>query len=209
MNPCYGRGAAGLRAAAVFLLFIAGPVAAQASAADAAGLAAARGAAERAHLWRVGAWGAASVAAGTVLLVSSGGRDGRRAFSVQSLAWGAVNTGIAAVGLLRAAPDSALALGGALRAEAHLADILWLNLGLDAGYVAVGATLWIVAARGVPNPEAWRGHGRAVVLQGAVLLALDALVLAGSSGRFEALTRLAEGVALVPAARGAALVVGL
>ena len=210
MNPSYGQGAAGLRAAAVFLLFLAGPAAAQADAGrNAGGLAAARVSAERAHLWRVGAWGAASVAAGTVLLVGSDARTGRRAVGVQTLAWGAVNTGIAAVGLLRAAPDTALALGDALRAEAHLADVLWLNLGLDAGYVAVGATLWIVAARGVANPAAWRGHGRAVVLQGAALFALDAVVLAGSSGRFEALARLAGDVAVVPTAHGLGLVVGL
>ncbi len=206
MNPSYGRGAAGLRAAAVFLLFLAGPVAAQS---DPSGLGAARVSAERAHLWRVGAWGAANVAAGTVLLVTADGRAGRRAFGVQTLAWGAVNTGIAAIGLLRAAPDSALALGDALRAEAHLADVLWLNIGLDAGYMAVGATLWIVAARGVQNSDAWRGHGRAVVLQGAALLALDAVVVAGSSGRFEALARLAGDVALVPAAHGITLIVGV
>ena len=202
----YGRDAAGLRLAAVFLLFLAGPVAAQSTA---AGLSAARGAAERAHLRRVGAWGAANVTAGIVLLATADGRAGRRAFGVQAAAWGAVNTGIAVVGLLRAAPDTALALGDALRAEAHLADVLWLNMGLDAGYVAVGATLWIVAARGVRAPDAWRGHGRAVVLQGAALFALDAAVLAGSSGRFEALARLAGDVALVPAARGMTLVVGL
>lgn len=206
MKPSYGRGAAGLRAAAVFLLFTAAPVAAQS---DAAGLSSARVTAERAHLRRVGAWGATSVAVGTVLLVTADGRTGRRAFGVQTLAWGAVDTGIAAFGLLRAVPDSALALGDALRAEAHLADVLWLNLGLDAGYMAVGATLWIVAARGVQNPDAWRGHGRAVVLQGAALLALDAVVAAGSSGRFDALVRLAGDVALVPAAHGIALVVGL
>ncbi|HEX9950537.1 MAG TPA: hypothetical protein VGB53_02120, partial [Rubricoccaceae bacterium] len=53
----YAPGAAGLRAATVFLLVLAAVPAASQPVADAAGLAAARTAAERAHLWRVGAWG--------------------------------------------------------------------------------------------------------------------------------------------------------
>ncbi|HEX9953117.1 MAG TPA: hypothetical protein VGB53_15210, partial [Rubricoccaceae bacterium] len=199
---------------ALFLLVLAAAAPQAQPVRDAADLAADRSAAERAHLWRVGAWGAANVAAGSVLLATASGRAGQRAFGVQTLVWGAVNTAIATVALVRAAPDSAAALGAALRAEAHLADVLWLNVGLDAGYMAVGATLWLVASRGVANPAAWRGHGQGVVLQGAALLALDAVVLAGSSGRFEALARLAEHAVLVPAAVGPGapgllLVVGL
>ncbi|HEX8299819.1 MAG TPA: hypothetical protein VF594_11725 [Rubricoccaceae bacterium] len=212
--PSYAGAAAGLRAAALFLLVLAAaaPQAQPARTADA--LADARTAAERAHLWRVGAWGAANVAAGAVLLATASGRAQQRAFGVQAAAWGAVNTGIAVVALARAAADTTATLGEALRAEAHLADVLWLNVGLDAGYMAVGATLWLVASRGVANGAAWRGHGQAVLLQGAALLALDAVVLAGSSGRFEALARLADAAVLVPAAvgpgmPGVLLVVGL
>ena len=154
------------------------------------------------------------MAVGSVLLATASGRAQQRAFGVQAVSWGAVNTGIAVVALARAAADTTQALGGALRAEAHLADVLWLNVGLDAGYMAVGATLWIVASRGVANAAAWRGHGQGVLLQGAALLALDAVVLVGSSGRFEALARLADQAVLVPAAVGPGapgllLVVGL
>ena len=199
--------------AAVFLAFLAGAAVGGGARAQAAGgpsaadLSAARIAAERAHLWRVGAWGAANVAAGAALLAASGRSEhpGRRAFGLQSAAWGAVNASIAAVALSRGAADSLAALGPILRAENALGDVLWLNMGLNAGYVAVGATLWVVASRGVSNPAAWRGHGQAVVLQGAALLALDGLVLAGSRVRLGALT---EMVALVPTGNGLALVVG-
>ncbi len=197
-----------LRAAAVFLALLAGTAAAQ-PASGVSGIVAARQAAEHAHLWRVGAWGAANAAAGTLLLATAGDADGRRAFGIQSAAWGAVNIAIAGVGLATASPDTLLSAADAIRAEAHLANILWLNLGLDAGYAAVGATLWIVAARGVSNPAAWRGHGRALVVQGVGLFVLDAVVLAGSSGRLGALADLAQHAVLVPTGTGLALVIGL
>ena len=52
-----------------------------------------------------------------------------------------------------------------------------MNLGLDAGYVAVGVTLaltgWLLGRRLAPV-----GAGIGIVVQGIALIALDALVLA-------------------------------
>ena len=192
-------------------MFLAGTVAAQPASPSVTGLASSRASAERAHLWRVGVWGAANVALGAALLATADGdaHPGRRAFGIQSATWGTVNAGIAAFGLTRGAADTLSTLAGALRAENGLGDVLWLNVGLDAGYMAVGATLWIVASKGVSNPARWRGHGQAVLLQGAVLLALDAVVLTGSQARLGALTDLAQTAALVPTGTGLALVIGL
>ena len=169
------------RAGIVFLGLLALPAAAQAPA-DALG--AERVAAEAAHLWRVGAWGAANVAAGTALWQASDRDTGRRAFGVQSAAWGVINVGIAAVGLAAAGDAPAGGLAEALRAEGRLGDVLWVNMGLNAGYVAVGTTLYAVGARaGVARPEVWKGHGAAVVLQGVGLLVLDGVALAASHDR--------------------------
>ena len=214
MSASYERAAPRLRLAAVLLAFLAVPalavpaLAVPASAQAVADIAEARVHAERAHLWRVGAWGAANVAAGAVLIAGSEARTGRRAFGIQSAAWGAVNAGIAVVGLTGSA-DSLDTLADVLRAENGLGDVLWLNMGLNAGYVAVGATLWIVASRGVANPAAWRGHGQAVVLQGAALLALDGIALAASHARLGALLDLVQTAALVPTGHGLMHVVPL
>jgi hypothetical protein len=208
----YGAAASGLRVAAVFLAILAAApvVHSQAVAPTVADLSAARQASERAHLWRVGVWGAANGAVGTVLLATSR-RDvhpGRRAFGIQTAAWGAVNVGIAVFALSRSGEaDSLTTLAEALHAENRLGDVLWLNIGLDAGYAAVGATLWAVASRGVSNPAAWRGHGQALILQGAALLALDAVVLIGSQERMDTLLGLAQTVAVVPTGQGLALIV--
>ena len=166
---------------------------------------------QRAHLWRVGAWGAANAAAGTalVLLSDSNARPGRRAFGMQSAAWGAINVGIAAIGLATGADAPDRAWADALAAENRYADILLVNLGLNVGYMAVGTTLLAVSGRGVSRPEAWRGHGSALVVQGLGLLVLDGVAVLGTRARLDALVDLASSVAWVPLPDGLALLVPL
>jgi hypothetical protein len=129
---------------------------------------------ERGHLIRVGAWGAACVLVGTVLLALLALRRQRSPlvfhFALQTAAWGAIDVALAAVGF------RGLALRdyeGATRFD----RLLWLNLGLDVGYVAVGAALalagWLLGRRLAPV-----GAGLGVIVQGAALIALDAVVLA-------------------------------
>jgi hypothetical protein len=130
---------------------------------------------ERAHLLRLFAWGGASVLAGTLLLALVAARRAAgpaplvRHIGVQTAAWGVVNLTIARWawrGL--ALRDHAGARG--------LERVLWLNLGLDAGYVGVGVTLaltgWAVGRR-----LGLVGAGAAVVVQGAALLLLDWLLV--------------------------------
>ena len=167
--------------------------------------------AQRAHLWRVGAWGLANAVGGAALWLASDGEasPGRRAFGLQSAAWGAVNTGIAVVGLAGEADGPTADLAAALGAENGYADVLLVNLGLNVGYAAVGATLWAVSGRGVSDPEAWRGHGVALVVQGAGLFVLDGIAYLGTRARFDALVDLAASASLAVTPGGVALVVGL
>lgn len=114
----------------------------------------------------LGAWAAASTVGGAALL-AAGRRDhdaGRRAAGRQHLAWGLVDgaLAVAAARGLAQPPTRTPEVDGA-----RLRRLLLLNAAADVGYVAAGAA-W---ARRV-GPQA-RGAGRAVVLQGAALLALD------------------------------------
>jgi hypothetical protein len=128
---------------------------------------------ERGHLLRVGAWGAACVVVGTLLLALLTLRRQRSAlvfhFALQTAAWGAIDVAIAAVAWGRLALRD---FDGATRVD----RLLWLNLGLDVGYVAVGATLalagWLLGRRLGPV-----GAGLGVIVQGGALIALDAVVL--------------------------------
>lgn len=121
-------------------------------------------------------WALASIALGAGLWWD-GARDGtarRAAFGQQTVAWGAVDAVIAALGdrrrraRLTALADADLADGELQRRErAGLRRLLVVNAGLDVGYLA-GGVAW--ARRGDP---ASRGHGAAVVVQGLFLLVFD------------------------------------
>lgn len=183
------------------------PVAAQEAGAAWNALAAELRADQQAHLWRVGAWGAANVAGGVLLLTLSD-RDARalRGFGLQSAAWGAVNVGIATVGLVKSGlpPETLLAT---LDAEAGYGRILLFNLGLNVAYSGVGATMVIASHRGVKSAEAWRGHGWALVMQGAGLFVLDGVAYLASKGRLDALGALLGAASFVASPEGVGLAV--
>ncbi len=102
-----------------------------------------------AHLIRLLVAGSLSVAVGLVLY--------RRPFGVMTAAWGLVNV-LIALASLRGGPP-----GPGFR------PFLAFNLGLNLGYVGVGVAMAALAGeRGTI-----RGFGRAVVVQGLILLALD------------------------------------
>ena len=98
------------------------------------------------------AWSAVSMAAGASLW-ATGRSDTVRHFGRQTLAWGAVDAGIAAFGASRPAAD-----------PRRLRTVLLVNSVADLGYLALGAA---AMRRG------WRGDGAAILVQGAFLLALD------------------------------------
>lgn len=125
--------------------------------------------AEQLHLMRLLVWGGASVVAGSLLLLASRVR-GRQSpllhhFALQTLAWGAILTAIVA------AKWSSLALRDHA-AAVRLHRVIWMNVGLDGGYVAVGVTLvlcgWLMGRRMGPM-----GAGTAVIIQGLALALLD------------------------------------
>ncbi|GAA3226520.1 hypothetical protein GCM10017691_16120 [Pseudonocardia petroleophila] len=119
-------------------------------------------------------WGAASVVGGLGLAAARRGPFAT-AFGWQNAGWGAVDLAIVVVaGRLKRrrmarvpdpyAPDVLAAESRTLR------RVLWINVGLDAGYVAGGAALWRWR-RGRPGPA---GASAGIVVQGAFLLLHDA-----------------------------------
>lgn len=141
--------------------------------------------AQRAHLWRVMAWGGANAIGGTGLFLEA---DSRRdptchGFGVQSAAWGLVNIGIATVGLLADRGNTAGKKAKTLVAERNYHDILLLNMGLNVAYSSVGTAMVVASYQGVDSARAWRGHGAALIVQGTGLLVLDGIALLGSRRR--------------------------
>ena len=198
-----------VRLALVLLAVAAAPASAQTG--DVEALSQALQSDQQAHLWRVGAWGLANAVGGAALALASDRAEapGRWAFGVQSGAWGVVNVGIAAVGLAGGPGEATGEWAAALAAENGYADVLLVNLGLNVGYAAVGATLAAVAGRGVSTPAAWRGHGAALVVQGAGLFVLDGVAYLATRARWDALVDVASRTDLAATATGVAVVVRL
>ena len=128
---------------------------------------------ERAHLQRLLLWGVASAVAGTVLVLLT--RRTRRQspllfhFALQMAAWGWIDL------VLAGNAWRALALRD-LQSAAQLDRFVWLNVGLDIGYVATGAVLGI-SAWTLGRRAGGIGAGAAIVVQGLALLVLDARFL--------------------------------
>ena len=133
---------------------------------------------ERAHQLRLLLWGASSILAGTALITWMRTASRRshllRHFAYQCAGWGALELLLAAARLARVAPRD-------LAAATRLDRLLWLNIGLDAGYVICGITLALVGWR-LSRALGAVGAGVAVIVQGLALGILD-LLLAGQISR--------------------------
>ena len=129
--------------------------------------------AERNHLLRLAAWGAACVLAATLLVLLLTVRRTRSPlvthFAIQTGAWGLVDLVIALVAWQGLAYRD-------LAGFTWLDRFLWLNLGLSVGYVAVGVALALTGWR-LGRRLALVGAGAGIVVQGLALLVLDAYLL--------------------------------
>jgi hypothetical protein len=135
-------------------------------------------AAERAHIARLLLWGAGSALVGTALFAWL--HVGRRRsalleqFGLQTAAWGAAELAGAAMARASVATRD---LAGATRLD----RLLWLEVGLDLGFVLVGLAI-LASGWGLGRRLGMVGAGLAVVVQG-VALALLHLLLAGQISR--------------------------
>lgn len=122
------------------------------------------------HLIRLGVWALFSIVFGVVILLAKRQNLAAQHFSVQFIVWGLIDGIIVLFGLRdNSRPD--------LVAAIKLREFLWLNEGLDVGYVAVGITLVIIGRWSKVNSASLIGAGLGVMIQGFLLLLLDGLLL--------------------------------
>jgi hypothetical protein len=124
---------------------------------------------EQAHLLRLTVWAGVSILAGTLILAAQRLRARVTPlplhFAIQCIAWGSVDLAIVWFASRGLSPRD---LAGAIALD----RFLWLNIGLDIGYVMLGVTLVMCGRRFAR--EGLVGAGSAIVVQGLALAALDA-----------------------------------
>jgi hypothetical protein len=146
-------------------------------------------------------WGAINVVGGAAL---AGAKHDDRAWlsaSITSLGFGAINA-LLALPLLdlsgarhaailreRSAP-TAMLRERELVAQLKSGQVFALNTGLDVFYLATGAFLLAMSARGTRHADWERGVGAAFLVQGTFLLGFDIACWIGSNRRADALRRL-------------------
>ena len=125
--------------------------------------------AEQQHLLRLLAWAGLSVIAATALAVMLAARRVHspllQQFALQTAIWGVVVGAIAGLDLHNAVLRD---VGGAARLE----RLVWTNVGLDVGYVAVGATMAVVAWQ-LARRLSLVGAGVGIIVQGLALLVIE------------------------------------
>ena len=125
--------------------------------------------AEQQHLLRLLLWSGLSIIAATAIVVTLAVRRLSspllRQFALQMVLWGAV------FGVIGAIRWSMLEMRD-ISAAARLERMVWLNIGIDVGYIAAGAMLvgsaWFLARRMGPV-----GAGIGIIVQGLALLLID------------------------------------
>ncbi|HEY0970649.1 MAG TPA: hypothetical protein VGE02_06710 [Gemmatimonadales bacterium] len=134
--------------------------------------------AERAHLVQLFAWSGASVLVGVLLLALVGARRLRSPLllhlALQTAVWGAVVLGVTT---MRWRELSYRDLAG----YTQLDRMLWLDVGLEVGYVGVGLTM-LVTALALGRRMAPVGAGIGIAVQGLGLLVLDVYFLLRMAG---------------------------
>lgn len=121
------------------------------------------------HLVRLGIWAIFSIISGLILLWKKSISDFWQQFGLQFLVWGLIDGIIVVFGLRDTAR---LDIVGIIK----LREFLWLNEGLDVGYVAVGITLFLVGRHNNYSAKLM-GAGISVAIQGFILFLLDGVLI--------------------------------
>lgn len=114
----------------------------------------------------LGGWAGANIATGSWQAFSARSSEVQRYMGYQALGWGAVNGTIAGIGALMAHRQRSHPKNWR-RERQRIRRLLWINVGLDVGYIGAGALL------ASQSDGRLRGTGYGIMLQGGGLLVID------------------------------------
>jgi hypothetical protein len=122
----------------------------------------------------LGSWAIGNIAVSGISILNTKGEA--KAFHQMNTGWNVVNLAIAGFGYYSALRgETDLSLLESLQEHESMKQILLLNAGLDAAYIAGGFYL-MERAKNSSNKEQLRGFGKSVILQGGFLLLFDGIM---------------------------------
>jgi hypothetical protein len=127
----------------------------------------------------LGFWGIENIAEGAIGYFTAK-QDEWKYFNEMNVLWGAVNTGIAAMGLGGVRKEMAKSLNAQHAYDRYLANkkLYLINAGLDVLYIGAGVGLTALGQSAKNNESIYTGFGRSFVVQGVFLLLFDNVMFA-------------------------------
>lgn len=124
----------------------------------------------------LGSYSAANIIYGSIAASQTNGSN--RYFHQMNAIWNGITLGIIAIGHFTNKKETGLSFSQSLKKQQTTEKLFLLNAGLDIAYIAGGAYINEKSKTTSNNPDRLKGYGRAVMLQGAVLLLFDGVVYA-------------------------------
>jgi hypothetical protein len=150
-------------------------------------------------------------AAGSMLysgIATSKSSGSNKYFHQMNVIWNGIN--VAIVGLSLLAPrEKPLSYANSLRKQSGAEKIFLFNAGLDLAYIAGGAYVRERSFNNLKNSTQNKGYGESIMLQGGVLLVMDAVMFVLHNKHGKILNKMGEKVTIAATGNGLGLVVKL
>jgi hypothetical protein len=140
----------------------------------------------------LGGWAVGNIVVSGIMIGRTEGVN--RGFHQMNAAWNAINLGIAGLGYWSAMRENPANLDAFQTIQANVSNqkVFLFNTALDVAYMAGGFYLMERSKNTLKNPDRLNGFGRAVVMNGAFLFALDATAYFLQSQKFDTLKPLVK-----------------
>jgi hypothetical protein len=150
-------------------------------------------------------------AAGSMLysgIATSKSTGSNKYFHQMNVIWNGINATIVGLSLL-APREKTLSYSNSLRKQSGAEKIFLFNAGLDLAYIAGGAYVRERSFNNLKNSTQNKGYGESIMLQGGVLLIMDAVMFVLHNKHGKILNKMGEKVTLAATGNGLGLVVKL
>ncbi len=157
----------------------------------------------------LGGWSAANLIYSGIATGQTTGTT--RYFHQMNVMWGGINLGLAALSYIGLKNKDGLSLVQSLKQQAGVEKTYMFNAGLDVAYIASGLYLKERAKSNVKisNQQKLKGYGESIILQGAALLVLDAVMFTIHNRHGKKLYKMMDKVQVGATGNGLSMVVSL